>query len=110
MRKTFAGSAGRRPFHKGKHDIDTLSTSLVSQIATVIAAVPKASGLCQGRNRYRDSPLRGVLRWMALRLGRASITATTEPSITMREQRLLPPLSMSYDVPVGRGDRSLYLA
>ena len=36
-----------------------------------------------GRNRYRDSPLRGGASLIALRLGRASIAGRAEPSITV---------------------------
>jgi hypothetical protein len=40
-----------------------------------------------GRNRYRDSPLRGGASLIALRLGRASIAGRAEPSITVAAAR-----------------------
>ena len=40
-----------------------------------------------GRNRYRDSPLRGGASLIALRLGRASIAGGAEPSITVAAAR-----------------------
>ena len=41
----------------------------------------------KGRNRYRDSPLRGGASLIALRLGRASIAGRAEPSITVAAAR-----------------------
>jgi hypothetical protein len=38
-----------------------------------------------GRNRYRDSPLRGGASLIALQLGRASIAERAEPSIAVAE-------------------------
>jgi hypothetical protein len=39
----------------------------------------------KGRNRYRDSPLRGGASLIALQLGRASIAERAEPSIAVAE-------------------------
>ena len=41
----------------------------------------------KGRNRYRDSPLRGGASLLALRLGRASIAGRAEPSMTVAAAR-----------------------
>jgi hypothetical protein len=49
-------------------------TSQLPQKADGIAAARRTESSAKGRNRYRDSPLRGGAPLIALRLGRASIS------------------------------------
>ena len=79
---SFLCFASMRAPHTGDMDDDGLRQTLpIWRRRIRVCSTPK------GRNRYRDSPLRGGASLTALRLGRASIAGRAEPSITVAAAR-----------------------
>ena len=81
----------RTRFHRARVKLGsrrrTQGTSASPRKATQLSSRSQGPRSARGRNRYRDSPLRGGASLTALRLGRASIAGRAEPSITVAAAR-----------------------